>query len=388
MTGSLQTKNGKYYAVISYKDNSDKRKQKWISTNLPVKGNKKKAEKFLADYLKKYEDKDGVLDNDMYFHTYILMWLESIRHTIEKSTFEGYSMDIKKHIVPYFKLTGLKLAEIKVMHLQRYYSELLERGRLDGKGGLSPKTIENHHTVIRKSLQDALRNELIVSNPANLAKLPKKQKFIGKFYTLEQVNTLLDYSKGKDLYTAIMLAVYTGCRRSEILGFKWDSINWENMTITVKDTVVHASSTIYRQGTKTDSSYRTLQLTGEIVAVLKAEKKLQSQYKKLFGREYIKNDYIVKRPSGELYVPCTFTSNVQRYMKNAGLPVIRVHDLRHTTASLLLSLGLSLKEVQEWLGHSDISTTANIYTHITAQTKIESANRYSQCLSINTPELC
>lgn len=149
------------------------------------------------------------LTNDMYFHTYILMWLEFNRHTIEKSTFEGYSMDIKKHIVPYFKLTGLKLAEIKVMHLQRYYSELLERGRLDGKGGLSPKTIKNHHTVIRKSLQDALRNELIVSNPANLAKLPKKQKFIGKFYTLEQVNTLLDYSKGKDLYTAIMLAVYT-----------------------------------------------------------------------------------------------------------------------------------------------------------------------------------
>lgn len=310
------------------------------------------------------------------------MWLESIRHTIEKSTFEGYSMDIKRHIVPYFEKTGLRLSEIKVMHLQRYYSELLERGRLDGKGGLSPKTIKNHHTVIRKSLQDALRNELIVSNPADLAKLPKKQKFIGNYYTLEQVNTLLDYSRGKDLYTAIMLAVYTGCRRSEILGFKWDSINWENMTITVKDTVVHASSTIYRQGTKTDSSYRTLQLTGEIIEVLKAERKLQSQYKRLFGREYIQNDYIVKRPSGELYVPCTFTSNVQRYMKNAGLPVIRVHDLRHTTASLLLSLGLSLKEVQEWLGHSDISTTANIYTHITAQTKIESANRYSQCLNL------
>lgn len=123
-------------------------------------------------------------------------------------------------------------------------------------------------------------------------------------------------------------------------------------------------------------------MTGEIVEVLKAERKRQSQYKRLFGREYIQNDYIVKRPNGELYVPCTFTSNVQRYMKNAGLPVIRVHDLRHTTASLLLSLGLSLKEVQEWLGHSDISTTANIYTHITAQTKIESANRYSQCLNL------
>ena len=382
MTGSLQIKNGKYYAVINYKDDCNNRRQKWVSTDLPVKGNKKKAEKFLADYLKKYDERDGVLSNDMYFHTYILMWLESIRHTIEKSTFEVYSMDVKKHIAPYFEKLGLRLTELKVIHLQRFYSELLENGRLDGKGGLSPKTIKNYHTVIRKSLQDALRNELIVSNPADLAKLPKKQKFIGNFYTLGQVNTLLEYSKGKDLYTAITLAVYTGCRRSEILGFKWDSINWENMTITVKDTVVHTSSTIYRQGTKTDSSYRTLQLTGNVIEVLKAEKKLQEHYKKLFGREYIQNDYIVKRPNGELYMPCTFTSNVKRYMKNAGLPVIRVHDLRHTTASLLLSLGLSLKEVQEWLGHSDISTTANIYTHIMAQTKIESANRYSQCLSI------
>ena len=104
--------------------------------------------------------------------------------------------------------------------------------------------------------------------------------------------------------------------------------------------------------------------------------------RKLFGSEYIKNDYIVKRANGELYIPNTFTSCIQRCMKRAGLPVIRFHDLRHTTASLLISLGLSLKEVQEWLGHSDISTTANIHTHIMVKTKIESANRYAEVLKI------
>ena len=227
-----------------------------------------------------------------------------------------------------------------------------------------------------------MRNELIIHNPADLVKLPKKQKFIGEFYTLSQANELIEASKDTEFHTAVVLSLYTGCRRSEVLGFKWSSINWESRTITVKDTVVRAKTVIYRRGTKTDSSYRTLQLTESVIDILRKEKALQKEYEKLFGSEYIKNDYIIKRANGELYIPNTFTSCIQRCMKKANLPVIRFHDLRHTTASLLLSLGLSLKEVQKWLGHSDISTTANIYTHIMAKTKIESANRFAECLKI------
>ena len=382
MTGSLQIKNGKYYAVLNYRDEYNKRKQKWICTELEIKGNKKAAEKFLHQCIEQYDGKERMLNNDMYFHIYIGIWLESIKHTVEQSTFEGYSMDVKNHILPYFEKHRFKLGEIKALHLQAYYGEMLEKGKKDGSGGLSPKTIKNHHTIIRKSLQDAMRNEMIPSNPADLVKLPKKQKFIGEFYTLSQANSLIECSKDTEFYVAVVLALYTGCRRSEILGFKWESVNWESGTITVKDTVVRAKTVIYRRGTKTDSSYRTLQLTEGVMEILKEEKAKQQEYERLFGSEYIKNDYIVKRANGELYVPNTFTSCIQRCMKKAGLPVIRFHDLRHTTASLLISLGLSLKEVQEWLGHSDISTTANIYTHIMVKTKIESANRYAEMLKI------
>ena len=103
MTGSLQIKNGKYYAVLNYRDEYDKRKQKWICTELEIKGNKKAAEKFLNQCIEKYDNKENMLNNDMYFHTYIGIWLESIKHTVEQSTFEGYSMDIKNHILPYFE---------------------------------------------------------------------------------------------------------------------------------------------------------------------------------------------------------------------------------------------------------------------------------------------
>ena len=139
MTGSLQIKNGKYYAVLNYRDEYNKRKQKWICTELEIKGNKKAAEKFLHQCIEQYDGKESMLNNDMYFHTYIGIWLESIKHTAEQSIFEGYSMDVKNHILPYFEKHRFKLGEIKAPHLQAYYGEMIEKGKKDGTGGTFAK---------------------------------------------------------------------------------------------------------------------------------------------------------------------------------------------------------------------------------------------------------
>ena len=139
---------------------------------------------------------------------------------------------------------------------------------------------------------------------------------------------------------------------------------------------------IEKQGTKNSSSYRTLQLTDEIITILANKKREQTKNKLLFGASYINNDYVIKRQDGSAFVPNTFTVNIQRIMSKAGLPPVRLHDLRHTTASMLLSLGFNLKEIQAWLGHSDIGTTMNIYAHLDTQSQQNIANEFSKALVI------
>ncbi len=182
------------------------------------------------------------------------------------------------------------------------------------------------------------------------------------------------------MHIAVVLAVYCGLRRSELLGLKWEHVNFKNKTITILDTVVRIKTVIAKQGTKNNSSYRTLQLTDEIVNLLKKEKTSQSETKLLFGSSYTINDFVIKQKDGKPFLPNTFTSRIQGVMSKAGLPKIRLHDLRHTTASLLLSLGFNLKEIQVWLGHSDIGTTMNIYAHLDTESKKNIAEIFSNAL--------
>lgn len=369
MTGSLQEKNGKYYAVINAYDINGKRKPKWFATGLDVKGNKKKAEKFLRDKIRELELQQNIVPSDILFCDYVEHWLEQAKIRLDIITYQGYKNIVYAHIVPYFKETNIPLNKLKREHIQKYINEKYDHGRVDGKGGLSPKTLRTHMIIIRQSLKEAVKNDLILNNPSDYIDLPKKQRKEPNFYNEKQLNVLFEAIKDEPLYPVVYFTILFGLRRSEVLGLKWDSVDFENNLITIKHTVVKYTSIVEKDSTKNASSYRSYPLFDNVKEILIKQKNKEDENRKLFGKEYIENEYIFKWDNGKTYRPDYITRKFSQLLEKNGLSHIRFHDLRHSCASLLVSNGFNIKDVQEWLGHTDIQTTANIYAHLDVKRK-------------------
>ena len=160
MTGSLTVKNGKYYAVLNVYENG-KRKKKWISTDLPVTGNKRRAEQFLREKLAEYERMDGIVHSDVRFSDYVRLWLEQIARKVDAVTMQGYHVLADGHILPYFDDTGLLLSKVDHKAIQRYIDTKHANGRLDGKGGLSARSLKLHKNIINQTLNMAVQNKLL-----------------------------------------------------------------------------------------------------------------------------------------------------------------------------------------------------------------------------------
>lgn len=374
MTGSIQTKNGKYYAVINLIDNNGKRKQKWISTGLVIKGNKKKAEQFLREKIKEFELQKNIVSVDMLFTDYIVLWLDTIKISVDEITYKGYKWMCDAHILPYFTSKKIKLCDISRNHIQDYINYKFENGRLDNKGGLSPKTLKEHKLIINSVLKEAVKNDLISKNPCEFVKLPSIQHREPTFYTKQQVSELLTAIEKEDLYPLIYLTIIFGLRRSEVLGLKWDSVDFDRKFITIKHTVVNYRGTVEKDTTKNKTSRRTYPMNDYVEKMLLDIKSKENENHCLFGKEYINNDYIFKWNNGKPFSPDYITAKFSKLLKENNLPHIRFHDLRHTCASLLIDNNYQLKDIQEWLGHADIQTTANIYGHIDIERKKNISN--------------
>ena len=363
MTGSLQIKNDKYYLVLNLTQQG-KRRQRWISTGLPVKGNKRRAAQLLQETLQQYQQQSGILPSSIRFSAYIRHWLEQVRRRVDEVTYQGYETLAKCHILPYFDRSGLLLQQIARADLQAYLDEKASDGRNDGKGGLSPKSIRLHKNILYQTLNEAVKNGLITSNPCQLLDLPSVPRYEASFYTHEQLKALLQAAKVDPLYPLIQIAILYGLRRSELLGLKWDSIDFVQKTLTVRHTVSKVTKAVAKDKTKTASSYRSFPLTEEAALIFRQLKAEENRNRRLMGSAYQENDYLFKWPDGRPFPPDYVSHHFSRLLKNHDLPHIRFHELRHSCASLLLNSGFTLKDVQEWMGHSDISVTANIYGHL------------------------
>lgn len=380
ITGSLQIKNGKYYAVINLKDSNGKRKPKWISTGLDEKNNKRKAEKFLSDKIKEYEVKEGLVVSDVLFSDYVLDWLEEYRKEIDEITYQGYENVINAHIVPYFKEKNIKLDRITVDILQKYIDEKYKHGRVDGKGGLSPKTLRIHKVLLYMPLKKAVRDNLINKNPCEFVSLPKNQKHNFNFYTEKQLSELFEAIKNEPIFPLVFITSMYGLRRSEVLGLKWSSIDFENNTFTIQSTVVKVTKTVEKDRTKNETSHRSFPLTPDTRELFIKLKSVDEENKKLFGKQYYSSEYIFKWSDGTPYRTDYVSRKFKQLLKKNNLPIINFHDLRHSCASLLIAKGFTLKDIQEWLGHSDIQTTGNIYAHLETNRKNNIANSIADSL--------
>ena len=373
VAGHLQEKKGYFYMVLSYNDAAGKRKTKWLSTGLPVKGNKKKAEKLLMETRKTFEPEEKPITDDILFSEFMLRWLEVVKPTIAVTTYSSYSNMVKKVIVPYFKEKEITLTELKATDIQTFYMEQLKR--------VKANSVIHYHANIHKALKYAVKIELIDSNPADKVERPKKDRFVGSFYDSDEVQRLFEAAKGTKLEIPIFLGAFYGLRRSEALGLKWNAIDFQNNTITIRHTVTSCTIDgkrvqVAQDTTKTKSSMRTLPLVPVFKEKLIALKEQQKEYRRVCGRCYDKRylDYICVDEMGTLVSPQYLTTAFPKLLKRKGLRHIRYHDLRHSCASLLLANGVPMKQIQEWLGHSDFSTTANVYAHLDYNSKLSSAD--------------
>ena len=372
LPGHLQEKNGYYYLVLTYPGREGRKKTKWISTGLPVKGNKKRAEALLQSARKTYQPEEVPINKSILFSTFLAEWLEIMKHSIQKVTYASYTNALHGVVIPYFEEKGITLEELQAKDIQNFYQEQLKR--------VKPNTVIHYHANIHKALKYAVKTDLIPTNPADKVERPKAERFVGSFLDADEMNRLFALVHGTKFEMPVLLGAFYGLRRSEVLGLKWEAIDFTRNTISIRHVVVSCNLdgqliTYEADTTKNRASMRTLPLVPEFRERLEAFKERQEQYRMLCGRSYCREylAYICLDEMGERLRPNFLSTGFTLLLESNGLRKIRFHDLRHSCASLLLANGVPMKQIQEWLGHSDFSTTANIYAHLDVNAKLTSA---------------
>ena len=378
MNASLQKKGNIYYTVVSLMDENGQYKTKWVTTKC-VK--KTEANAVMRDILKRMEQGQHVGKCQYSFLEFVWYWLtEIIRPQIEATSYEGYLKNYNNHIKPFFAPLNLSLTDVQLFHLQKFINDKHKNGRMNGKGGLAGKSIKKFMANISKALDYAVKTGYIQQNPARYVEFPKDKAFTGSFYTVPEIEKLLKLCKGKPLETPILLATLYGLRRGEIMGLRWKDIDFDEDTVSIRNTRVRVDKEI-EKAPKSSSSLRTFPLMPLVKTHLEAVKAEQDKNKILFGNMYSECEYICRWPDGKEMDLSYLNPALTRLLKENGMRHFRLHDLRHSTASYLNKLGFSPKEIQVWLGHSDIKTTLNIYTHIDVGMKQNMATKIDEVFS-------
>ena len=383
VSGSLTIKKGYYYVVLTWVDENEERHRKWIATGLPQKGNKRKAMEELTRLKNTFEPPKAVQDlsSDMLFTDYLRQWLDIVKVRVKIATYSSYQDMTEGVIIPYFERKGLRLREVEARHIQQFYSEKLKT--------VSANSVIHYHAIIYQALKYALKTDMVTQNVAMKVDRPRKNSFQPNFLTAEEMQQMFEIIKGTKMQLPVMVAAFYGLRRGEVLGLKWDAIDFNRGTLTIKRTVTQVKidgkyQIIEQDSAKTKSSMRTLPLVGSFKEYFEEAKKAQEFNKKVCGDSYNYDydGYVFVNEIGERMKPDYLTTAFPEYLKRHGMKKIRFHDLRHSCASLLLANGVPLKQIQEWLGHSDFSTTANIYAHLDYASKISSAQAMENGLQL------
>ena len=384
---SVQSKKGRLYAVMQVKKDGTT-KPVWRALGLPEGANKTKVNKAFREVVAQYEqefweeqERGGRPPADIPVYDYLVSYLKRVEPELQKNTIVSYRSMTNGKIRRYFqRRPQLTVGNLKPQDIQDFYQTLFA-------DGVVANTVIHYHALLRRAFQQAFKEERIDANPFDRVGRPKKNKFHGENYTQEELLTLLHLARGDVIYPAILLAGAMGLRRSEALGVRWSRIDWEKRTVLLDTKIVE-----YRENgkkkvepveeMKNKSSRRTLPLPDPVVEMLQVQKDHREVYRKMFQGSYSTQylDYVCVNQLGELLRPSYVTDHFRELLEKYGLRHIRFHDLRHTFASLLINQDVPLINVSNFLGHSDLSTTANIYAHLDKASKQASAAVISDIL--------
>ena len=380
VTGSLQKRNNKYYAVLNLKVNG-KRKQKWISTGYIIKGNRTKALAVLEELKREYNLKENLVNTETYLSDYIKIFLENKKSEIDETTYQGYHQYAYRHLIPFYEEKKLKMCDITVDSLQEYFDYAKEKGNLNGKGGLAPRSLQLHRIFLSQVINCAVREKILNDNPCKQIKLPKSEKREISYMTKSEAGSFINDIKGEFLFPVLIVTIFYGLRRSELLGLKWKNVDMENKIFTIASTVTKVETTVAKDRTKNKSSHRSYEMTKEIFEIFEKLYNEQQTNKKLFGKEYVESPYVFTWPDGHPISPDYVSHKFKKLLKKYGHKDIRFHDLRHSCASIMLSNGFAIKDVQEWLGHTNIDTTADTYGHLDISRKRQIGESFTGVLN-------
>ncbi len=373
--GSIsQRKNGTYCAVVT--TGRDKQTGKLIRRTIYGKTRPEVAKK-LTEILNQINYGTYIEPSKLTVADWLDIWVRDYKkNDLKVTTYSSYESNINIHIKPH--IGHILLRNLTPDHLRKFYNELLEAGRIDGNGGLSPRSVKYIHIILHSALDQAIKNQLIVRNVCDATTVARRIKKEIRVLTLEEQRKFLEAIQGDKICTPLTTDMGTGLRQGELLGLRWQDCDLKKGVIKVKqellriknyDKKIPTKTILAFQEPKTEKSKRSIPLPPNILNELKEHRKKQLEQKLKLGNLYQDNDLVFPGDFGQPYDPRCFTTRFKKLVDKAKIKNVNLHSLRHTFATRLLEANIHPKVVQELLGHANISTTLDIYSHVMPEIK-------------------
>ncbi|MCU1393491.1 MAG: hypothetical protein JWM34_1919 [Ilumatobacteraceae bacterium] len=380
MRGHVAKKGNRYYAVVyeGFDPSTGQERHRWYAGG----STRKEADKVLGELVKRIHDGDYRSPERITFGDYLLeRWLPTKQAQLRPSTYSSYKNNIITHVVP--RIGSIPLQKLQPEDLDLFYATLLREGRRNGVGGgLAPKTVRIIHGILRKALADAMRKGSVTRNVADLADPPKVKLAGARHMTVWSAEELRDFLasiEDNEWYVPIFLTANTGMRRGEVLGLTWRNIDLDTARLVVSQQILSVEYTASVADVKTSNSRRTIDLDPRTVNVLRAWRRHQLEKKMSTGRR-ADDEFVFTHPDGGPIHPDFYSQSWQRLMRDSELRTIRLHDLRHTHATILLKAGVPVKVVSERLGHSSPAFTMTVYQHVLPGMQADAAVAFSDAV--------
>ena len=371
-------KSDKWYYVINYYCNGVRRQEKKSTGLKAIKANKKAAEAIRDQRVKELQEMYDISAKDWYLHDFVQNWYDTVaKYEVKENTYISYGRPVK-HIVNYFSQPGNKilLTDVTPVHLNLYYHYLLSNNIL------CANTIYSKiHMILHRIFRYACESRILLSNPADFDRPPKKTKSEKRALTREEIGKLLNEVDGTIFYAPIWLASRFGLRRSEALGLRWSSVDFQKKTMIIKDTVMQGYTERVVESTKNRSSHRVLTLTDEDIMKFRKISSLQKQQLLKVGKLGMACEFVCTDEYGDIMKSDRISREATKIMRKLGIERASYHSLRHSVASILLESGMEMMDVSRMLGHSTITTTIDIYGHWSEAKKHEAADIMSSVIN-------
>ena len=343
-----------------------------------IRGAKMDAQRRLRELLTMAETGLPPDTSKMTLGAYLEQWFGYHESRVRARTIYGYRNSLRRYVIP--TLGHIRLTQIQPAQVDKLYISMTSNG-------LSPRTALQTHRILKRALKQALRWNLIVRNPLDLIDAPSFEPKEMLTLTAKQLNALVIEALHRPYGTAIIVGAYTGLRRGELTGLKWTDIDFTNGMVSVAREIVFVPGKGYIvSAPKSAKGRRVVDITPEVVTHLKRHAAQQAEHRLSIESVWKDEGWVLARPDGSHVNPNAITKAFKNLRDELELPPVRLHDLRHTHASLLLKAGVHLKVVSERLGHSNIGITADIYSHVTPGMGKDAAQKFQDMLSESEAE--